>query len=128
MFTHSAAYSSFSVNDMDKAIHFYRDLLGLEVTKGEMEVYTLHLDGGFRVMIYIKPYHVPATFTILNFEVADLKASIEKMRTLGIRFEQYGGNLRTDVNGILYGHGTEPDLAWFKDPAGNILSVAQHKI
>lgn len=128
MFRDMAAFSSFSVNDIEKAFHFYQDLLGLEVIKGDMEVYDLILHSGHRVVMYIKPYHVPATFTILNFEVPDLEASMEQMLKLGIRFEQYGGNLKTDSKGILHGRGAEPDIAWFKDPSGNILSVLQHKV
>jgi catechol-2,3-dioxygenase len=125
MFKNTRAFSSFSVNDLEKAREFYHQILGLDVTKEAMGVLTVQVEGGNKIIIYPKPDHVPATFTILNFPVADLEEAVDKLIELGISFEQYGGELQTNEKGILRGDGRGPDIAWFKDPAGNILSVIQ---
>ena len=83
----------------------------------------LHLDGGGEVFIYPKPNHEAATFTVLNFAVPDIAQSVDELRKRGVRFEQYGGEIQTDENGIHRNGG--PKIAWFKDPAGNILSVLE---
>jgi catechol 2,3-dioxygenase-like lactoylglutathione lyase family enzyme len=123
MFKNTKAFSGFSVNDLQKAKEFYQQTLGLEVTEGMMGILTLHLSGGGKIIIYPKPNHVPATFTILNFPVPDIEKAVDELISLGITFEQYDGPMKTDAKGILRGAGRGPDIAWFKDPAGNILSV-----
>lgn len=125
MFRHTKAVSSFSVNDLQKAKDFYKDTLGLEITEGTMGVLTLHISGGGEIFVYPKPNHVPATFTILNFPVPDIEKAVDDLMQLGITFEQYDEPMKTDEKGILRGNGQGPDIAWFKDPAGNILSVLQ---
>ena len=125
MFKDTNAFSGFSVNDLQKAREFYGDILGLEVTE-EMEdmVLGLHLAGGHSVMIYQKPNHEPATFTILNFEVSDIEKAVSDLKAKGVTFESYDlPGLKTDEDNISRGEG--PTIAWFTDPAGNILSVIQ---
>ena len=121
MFKNTKAFSGFSVNDLEKAKDFYHGLLGIEVSENSMGIVTLHINGGSRIIIYPKPNHQPATFTILNFPVADVEQTVDELITKGITFEQYDGQLKTDEKGIMRGGG--PEIAWFKDPAGNILSV-----
>lgn len=126
MLRNSKALSSFSVNDLEKAKEFYSDTLGLEVSEvPEMTgVLDLHMAGGSNIFIYSKPNHTPATFTILNFPVDDVEKAVEELTKRGVRFEIYNQeNLKTDEKGILHGEG--PKIAWFKDPAGNILSVLE---
>ena len=123
MFKNTKAFSGFSVNDLQKAKEFYQQTLGLEVTEGKMGILTLHLSGGGKIIIYPKPNHVPATFTILNFPVPDVEKAVDELIRLGITFEQYDEPTKTNAKGILKGDGRGPDIAWFKDPAGNILSV-----
>jgi hypothetical protein len=94
----------------------------LNVTE-EMGALGLHLAGGGEVFIYPKENHVPATFTVLNFPVADVEDAVDRLTQAGVRFEQYEGDLQTDEKGIYRGEG--PTIAWFKDPAGNILSVLE---
>ena len=119
MLKDSKAYSGFSVNDIPAAKAFYGDTLGVEVTGDEM--LTLKLGSGARVLVYPTPNHEPATFTGLNFPVADVEAAVDELTSRGITFEQYGGEIATDEKGIMR-HGG-PYIAWFKDPAGNILAV-----
>ena len=123
MFRDSKAFSGFSVDNLEKAKEFYRQVLGLEVT--EMNgLLQLHLAGGASVLIYPKPNHTPATFTILNFPVADIEETVDALTRRGVRFEHYDeGDLKTDDKGISRGLG--PTIAWFRDPAGNILSVLE---
>jgi len=123
MFKDTKAFSGFSVNDMQKAKEFYHDKLGIEVSENEMGIMTLHISGGSKIIIYPKPNHVPATFTIINFPVSDVEKTVDELISRGITFEQYEAPLKTDEKGILRGNGNGPDIAWFKDPAGNILSV-----
>ncbi len=125
MFKNTKAASSFSVNDLQKAKEFYHQTLGLEVTEGIMGILTLHLSGGGEVIIYPKPNHEPATFTVLNFVVPGIDKALDDLTRIGITFEQYGEPMKTNEKGILRGNGQGPDIAWFKDPAGNILSVLQ---
>jgi len=125
MFKDTKAFSGFSVNDLKKAKEFYSQTLGLEVSE-RPEGLELHIRGGTRIFVYPKPNHTPATFTILNFPVANVEQAVDRLTELGVRFEHYDqGNLKTDKKGIARGAG--PDIAWFKDPAGNILSVLQEK-
>jgi len=122
MFKNTKAVSSFSVNDLQKAKEFYGGKLGLEISEGMMGILTLHISGG-EIIVYPKPNHEPATFTILNFQVPDIEKAVDELIALGITFEQYDEPMKTNEKGILYGNGQGPDIAWFKDPAGNILSV-----
>ncbi len=123
MLKDSKAFSGFSASDTGAAKVFYSDKLGLDVTdNGGM--LTLHLNGGNKVIIYPKPNHEPATFTVLNFPVADVDKAVDELMAKGVQFEHYNhGSLVTDSKGIMRGNG--PTIAWFKDPAGNILSVLQ---
>jgi catechol 2,3-dioxygenase-like lactoylglutathione lyase family enzyme len=123
MFRDSHAFSGFSTNDMDKAKEFYGQTLGLETSEG-MGALMLDLAGGGRVFIYPKDDHEPATFTVLNFPVDDIDAAVDDLKRAGVTFERYDG-MDQDERGIARGRasGQGPDIAWFKDPAGNILSV-----
>lgn len=115
------AYSGFAVDDIPAAERFYRETLGMEVTESN-GMLQLVIGGGKQVLVYPKPDHEPATYTILNFPVDDLEATVDRLTAAGIRFEHYDEpELRTDAKGIMRGFG--PDIAWFRDPAGNILSV-----
>jgi len=124
MFTHTKAFSSFSVNDIQKAKTFYQEVLGLNVSeKQEMMILTLHIEGDTDIIIYPKPDHTPATFTILNFPVENIDKAVDELTAKGIKFLHYDGELKTDEKGIFRKGG--PLIAWFEDPAGNILSVLQ---
>ena len=123
MFKDTKAFSGFSVNDIQKAKEFYGQTLGLEVseTNGMLE---LHVVGGTTILIYPKPDHTPATFTILNFPVRDIDQAVDELTRRDVRFESYNQEyLVTDEKGIAREGG--PKIAWFKDPAGNILSVLE---
>jgi catechol 2,3-dioxygenase-like lactoylglutathione lyase family enzyme len=121
----SKAFSGFSVSDIPKAKEFYSRTLGLEVSE-EHGLLNLRLTGGTSVLIYPKPNHVPATFTILNFPVDNVDKAVDELTKRGVRFEIYTEpSLKTDSRGIFRGGG--PVIAWFKDPAGNILSVLQNQ-
>lgn len=124
MFGRTRAFSGFSVDDTEKARRFYGETLGLEVTDlGGM--LRLELAGGGQVLVYPKPDHEPATFTVLNFPVVDLEAAMADLRGRGVEFERYDTDeLMTDEAGVAEGGGG-PRIAWFKDPAGNILSVLE---
>jgi predicted enzyme related to lactoylglutathione lyase len=128
MFKSTKAFSSFSVDDLQTARTFYGQTLDLEVSETP-EGLALNLSDGGRVFVYPKPNHEPATFTVLNFEVDDIDAAVTKAKELGIVFESYGGEIATDEKGVFRGldQGKGPNIAWFKDPAGNILSVIQTK-
>ena len=123
MLIRSKAFSGFSVNDIKKAQAFYSQTLGLKVTESHGMLH-LHLAGGGTVLVYPKPNHTPASFTILNFPVPDVDHAVDELAKRGVRFEQYNlPDLKTDAKGIARASGRGPDIAWFKDPAGNILSV-----
>jgi predicted enzyme related to lactoylglutathione lyase len=124
MFRNSKAFSSFSVDDLQKAKEFYSQTLGVEVSDSK-EGLMLQIAGGGTVFIYPKPNHSPASFTVLNFPVDDIDQAVDQLTGLGLRFESYGGEIKTDEKGIFRGasRGEGPNIAWFKDPAGNILSV-----
>lgn len=120
MFADSKAFSGFAVPDIAAAKEFYGDKLGLEVTE-ENGLLTLHLAGGERpTLIYPKPDHEPANYTILNFQVEDVAQAVDALNEQGVEMERYEG-FEQDEKGIARGDG--PDIAWFKDPAGNILAV-----
>ena len=123
IFKNTKAFSSFSVKDLEEAKKFYGQTLGLEISESE-EGLNLQLKGGNDVFIYPKPDHTPATFTILNFIVDDVERTVDELIKLGIRFQIYHkGQLKTDDKGILHG---KPKIAWFKDPAGNFLSILEN--
>lgn len=123
MLQHSYAFSGFSVDDLAKARAFYHEVLGLEVSDNEMGLLELHLENGTRILVYPKPDHIPATFTILNFLVPDIEKAVDGMIHKGVRFEQYEAPIKTDEKGV-FREGI-PLIAWFKDPAGNILAVIE---
>lgn len=121
---YAKAFSGFSVNDLQKAKEFYTGSLGVEATENEMGILNLKLAGGNSVIIYPKANHQPATFTVLNFAVEDLDQAVDELTAAGVKFEHYDfGEMKTDEKGIMRSNGHGPDIAWFKDPAGNILSV-----
>ena len=121
MLENSEAFSGFAAPDIAKEKEFYSKTLGLK-TSEEHGLLTLHLASGNNVLIYPKPNHVPATFTVLNFPVENVDVAVDQLKKRGVRFEHYDNpNLKTDDKGIMRGNG--PTIAWFKDPAGNILSV-----
>lgn len=127
MFKNNKAFSSFSVNDLKKAQQFYGETLGLEVSESP-EGLNLNLAGGNKIFVYPKDNHVPATFTILNFLVDDVDQAVDQLTKAGVHFEIYDqGELKTDEKGIARGNGQGPTIAWFKDPAGNFLSVIESK-
>ncbi|GAA4092355.1 VOC family protein [Mucilaginibacter panaciglaebae] len=126
MFKDSNTFSSFSVNDLKAAKKFYSEVLGLEVSDNPMGVMELHIKGGGNIMVYPKPDHQPATFTVLNILVPNLELAVDALIVKGMTFEQYHNeHLDTDKKGIMRGEGHGPDIAWFKDPAGNILSLIE---
>jgi catechol 2,3-dioxygenase-like lactoylglutathione lyase family enzyme len=121
MLTHSEAFSGFSAPDIEAARRFYGDTLGLE-TSEDNGLLTLQIAGGRNVLVYPKPDHEPATFTVLNFPVDDIDDAVDELTERGVEFERYEG-FGQDEKGIMREQG--PPIAWFKDPAGNILSVIQ---
>jgi catechol 2,3-dioxygenase-like lactoylglutathione lyase family enzyme len=124
MFRDSQAFSGFSTNDIASARTFYGETLGVDVTE-ENGMLTLRLAGGGRVIIYPKDNHEPATFTVLNFPVTDISGAVDDLTKAGVRFERYEGSPQ-DERGIVRGPAEYgPPIAWFKDPAGNILSVIE---
>jgi catechol 2,3-dioxygenase-like lactoylglutathione lyase family enzyme len=122
MFKDTQAFSGFSVDDLAKAKAFYGKILGLDVSE-ENGLLFLHIAGGSNILVYPKPNHEPATFTILNFPVGDIEQAVDELTRRGVQFEHYEGEIATDAKGIARGNG--PNIAWFKDPAGNILSVLE---
>jgi catechol 2,3-dioxygenase-like lactoylglutathione lyase family enzyme len=125
MLEKSKAFSGFSANDIQRAKEFYGRTLGLEVSESH-GLLDLRLAGGTTVLIYPKPNHVPPTFTVLNFPVDSVDKAVDELTKRGVRFQIYNEpDLKTDERGIFRGGG--PVIAWFKDPAGNILSVLEHK-
>jgi catechol 2,3-dioxygenase-like lactoylglutathione lyase family enzyme len=123
MFEHTKAYSGFAVDDVPRAKQFYGETLGLRVSE-ENGLLFLHIAGNRDTLVYPKPGHTPASFTILNFPVDDIKATVDALTERGVRFERYAGTeMETDEKGIFRGGG--PLIAWFTDPAGNVLSVIQ---
>lgn len=124
MFKHKKAFSSFSVNDIQKAKEFFSNTLQLKVTDNPMGVLELNVEGSKDIMVYPKPNHEPATYTVLNFLVDDINKAIDDLNAKGVVFEQYEGEIKTNEKGISTNPGGMK-IAWFKDPAGNILSVIQ---
>ena len=123
MFANTKAFSGFAVDDIGKAKQFYAETLGLEVTE-ENGMLTLHIAGDRPILVYPKPNHTPASFTILNFPVDDIEPAVDQLAARGVVFERYEGTpAATDEKGIFRGGG--PLIAWFTDPAGNVLSVVE---
>lgn len=115
-------FSSFAVDDLDRAREFYADTLGVKVSDGPMGVLSLDLSGGRSILVYPKPDFTPATYTVLNFIVDDVDAAVDDLSGRGVKFERYEG-FEQDAKGIARDGG--PSIAWFKDPAGNILAVLE---
>lgn len=124
MFEHAQPFSGFSVNDLEKTADFYRRTLELDVEEDD-GMLRLRLGDGHAVLIYPKRDHQPATFTVLNIPVPDLDKAVDELAQRGVRFESYGADIRTDARGIHRSDGVA--IAWFKDPAGNILSLIEQK-
>jgi catechol 2,3-dioxygenase-like lactoylglutathione lyase family enzyme len=123
IFANTRAFSGFAVDDLPKAREFYGETLGLK-TSEEHGLMTLELAGDRPTLVYPKPDHTPATYTILNFPVEDIDKAVDELAARGVRFERYNG-MDQDEKGIFRGEG--PYIAWFKDPAGNVLSVLQER-
>ena len=123
MFQDTKAYSGFSTNDIQKTKEFYSNALGLRVTE-EYGMLRLHLATGADILVYPKDNHIPATYTVLNFPVNNIEKAVDELKKRGVQFEQYEG-MSQDERGIFRGGG--PLIAWFKDPAGNLLSVIEEK-
>ncbi|MGI8781914.1 MAG: VOC family protein [Solirubrobacteraceae bacterium] len=123
MFANTKAFSGFAVDDLEQARQFYGETLGLK-TSEEYGLMTLHLAGYRDTLVYPKPDHTPATYTILNFPVDAIDEAVDELGARGVRFERYDG-FGQDEKGIFRDEG--PYIAWFKDPAGNLLSVLQEK-
>jgi catechol 2,3-dioxygenase-like lactoylglutathione lyase family enzyme len=127
MLEKSQAYSGFSVDDIEAARAFYRDTLGLSVSDGGMGAILLELGSGAVVYVYPKPNHEPATYTVLNFPVDDIDAAVDELVAAGVVFARYEGAYQDD-KGVARGKAVNqgPDIAWFTDPAGNVLSVMEN--
>ena len=123
MFANTKAFSGFAVDDLQKARQFYGETLGLK-TSEQHGLLSLHLAGGRDTLVYEKADHTPATYTILNFPVEDVDEAVDALVARGVRFERYDG-FEQDEKGISRDEG--PYIAWFKDPAGNVLSVLQER-
>jgi catechol 2,3-dioxygenase-like lactoylglutathione lyase family enzyme len=123
MFGNTKAFSGFAVDDLEQARRFYGETLGIK-TSEQHGLMTLHLAGGRDTLVYPKPGHRPASYTILNFPVDDIEATVDALAARGVRFERYEG-MDQDERGI--GRGGGPYIAWFTDPAGNILAVLQDR-
>ncbi len=124
MFKDSKAFSGFSVDDVAEAKKFYHDVLGLEIGQEMMGMFEIKLGTGGSIMVYPKDDHQPATYTVLNFPVSDINKAVDYLIDKGVEFEKYDG-FDQDEKGISRSTDPErgPSIAWFKDPAGNILSV-----
>jgi predicted enzyme related to lactoylglutathione lyase len=124
MFASTKAYSGFAVDDMRRAREFYGETLGLQTSliSEEPGLMSLDIAGDRPILVYAKPDHAPANYTILNFPVDDIDKAVDELAARGVRFERYDG-FEQDEKGIARGPG--PQIAWFKDPAGNVLSVLQ---
>jgi catechol 2,3-dioxygenase-like lactoylglutathione lyase family enzyme len=123
MFENTRAFSGFAVDDIERAREFYGGTLGLR-TSEEHGLLTLHIAGDRPTLVYPKADHTPADYTILNFPVDDIDAAVDELSSRGVRFERYDG-FEQDERGVFRGGG--PFIAWFKDPAGNVLSVLQER-
>ena len=124
MLTDSEAYSGFAVDDLEKAKQFYGETLGMKISELDAEngLLSMQIAGSRDILVYLKPDHSPAPFTILNFPVDDVDATVEALTEKGVTFERYEG-FEQDAKGVMHGNG--PTIAWFSDPSGNILSVIE---
>jgi predicted enzyme related to lactoylglutathione lyase len=122
MFNYNGSFTSYSVNDLKKAKAFYQQTLGLETTETP-EGLSIKTRDNMAVFLYPKENHEPATYTVLNFKVNNIEEVVDNLTASGVPFQHYEGELQTDKKGIFRGNG--PTIAWFTDPAGNILSVVQ---
>ncbi|MBX3288513.1 MAG: VOC family protein [Acidobacteria bacterium] len=122
----SSAFSSFSTNDAKAALDFYQNILGLTVSETK-EGLQISFGSGSDVFIYVKEDHEPATFTVLNFPVSDIDAAVDELSDRGVIFEDFDGNIKTDDKHIFRGARSDdgPNIAWFRDPAGNFLSLIE---
>jgi catechol 2,3-dioxygenase-like lactoylglutathione lyase family enzyme len=126
MLVYTNVFSSYSVNDLAKAKEFYEKTLGFPVTQTP-EGLGVSVTKDYRVFLYPKPNHQPATFTVLNLQVMSVDAAVDALTAAGVKFEHYEGDIKTDEKGIMHGGpGKGPTIAWFADPAGNILSVVEN--
>jgi predicted enzyme related to lactoylglutathione lyase len=129
VFATTSAFSSFSVDDLEAARKFYKETLGLGVTDSEMGTLTLSLGGGGTVFVYPKPNHEPASFTVLNFDVDDIDQAVDKLNASGVTTTIYGDNevpdMPNDSKGITRDEEHGMAIAWFKDPAGNVIALMQ---
>ncbi len=125
MFENTKAFSGFSVDDVSTAKKFYGETLGLRVSE-ENGLLHLHIAGGRNTLVYPKADHTPASYTILNFPVDDIDKAVDELTARGVTFERYGEGFEQDEKGIARAEGG-PYIAWFRDPAGNILSVLQER-
>lgn len=124
MLNETPAFSGFSTNDIEKSKDFYANKLGLEVTESEMGILQVKTKGNNPFVIYPKDNHVPATFTVLNFSVKEIEPAVDQLIARGISFKQYDDPIKTDEKGICWAN-EGPNIAWFEDPAGNILSIIE---
>ena len=124
MLDYKQAFSGVSVDDVSRAKEFYGETLGLEVTEDEAGFLQVHIGDGDFVFVYPKPDHEPAAYTMLNFVVDDIDRAVDHLKEAGVSFEDYD---ETDDRGVMRGRSMDrgPDIAWFRDPAGNVLSVMQ---
>lgn len=126
MLAGSESFSTFSTSDLDEAKKFYGDILGLKISENKMGLLELHFKNN-SVLIYPKPDHQPAAFTVLNFKVREIEKQVDELNKKGIQFEKYDiGHIKTNSKGI-HTSKAGPSVAWFKDPAGNILSIIEEK-
>lgn len=125
MFKYSAVFSGFSVNDLEKAGEFYREILEFSVKNNPMGHIELEIPENNNIIIYPKPDHQPAVFTVLNIPVENIDKAVNHLVKKGVQFEQYEGEIATDEKGICRSDVKGPSIAWFKDPAGNILSILE---
>src|SRR5689334_9259750 len=122
MFSHQQAFSSFSVSDISSTKAFYSNVLGFEVTE-DHGILEIRLANDHRILLYPKPNHSPATYTVLNLPVDAIEPAVDELTRRGVRFEHYDGDVKTDDKGIFRAEGMGIKQAWFKDPSGNIISV-----
>ena len=127
MLNYSKPFSSFSVNNLAEAKKFYSEIIGLKINENEMGILDIEFEDGTKMIIYPKPNHIPATFTVLNFPVKNIDQAVDDLIKKGVTFEQYTGEIKTDEKGICRSGNKGPNIAWFKDPAGNILSLIEEK-
>ncbi len=127
MFRDNQAFSSYSVDDIDAARDFYSDRLGLKVAESERGTLELKVGGGLKVMLYLKPNHEPATFTVLNFVVPDVEKAVDDLAAAGVEMERYDDipDINQDAKGIARDDRGGPAIAWFTDPAGNVIAVME---